>query len=395
MRFSQLVRWSVVGAFLGAACSASSGNKSDTTGSGGSAAGGAGGSGPGGSGGSVSVGGTGGTGVIMTDSGTGGVTVDPDGACNSVTQAAETQFEPADIVWGIDTSCSMIEESLAVQNNINAFSQQITASGIDVQVVMIASYPFGFIPGVCVPAPLGSGVCPPAGTDTLLPHFWHHPTQIIQSNDGLNVFYNTFSSWDFMLRPGATKHIVIVTDDNATDAPYNNAAQFITDFTALSPKLQDSMGAPAWQMHGIYSFTSCPSAAAVGTVWKDIIAQTGGVEGDLCTQQFQPVFDALAAQVVAGSKPLDCEWGIPPPPPGQQFDPQKVNVDFSGSGGTETIFNVPSQADCDPTLGGWYYDDPVNPTRVIACAETCNKITSDENGAIDIAFGCATQQIPK
>lgn len=337
--------------------------------------------------------GTGGTGAFIgvEDSGTG---LDPDAACEAVTQRGEQAFQPADIIWAVDTSGSMFEEALFVQNNLNVFSQQIVASGIDVRVVMIAQAAIiPFIPSVCIPPPLGSGACP---VDTNPPAYWHHPMAVVSSNDGLNIFMNTFQDWRFMLRPQATHTLVVVTDDDATQAPYNSADQFIADFTALDPMLDDGSGNPNWKMSGIYSFTNCPTAASVGSVWQEIIQRTGGIAGDLCTQNFAPVFNDLATAIVQGSQPIDCEWVIPPPPMGQTFDKSRVNVEFTDTAGmTQTVFAVDDAGACDPALGGWYYDDPANPNRVLACPETCTTIQSEVGNQIDIAFGCATIQIPR
>src|SRR5262245_7343663 len=62
---------------------------------------------------------------VGSGAGTGGSTVNPDAACNAVTEEAKQAYAPADIIWAVDTSGSMVEESLAVQLNINTFSQQI------------------------------------------------------------------------------------------------------------------------------------------------------------------------------------------------------------------------------------------------------------------------------
>ncbi len=397
----------LVGLAAGIACSSSSGNdRQFGDGTGGAAQGGTGGGttatgGSAGAGGGTNTGGsnTGGTGAIVgvMDSGTGGF--DPDAPCNAIAARAEARFTPADIIFGVDTSGSMLEEAGFVQANMNVFSQQIIASGIDVHVVMIATAQiFPLFPGICVPAPLGSGTCP---VDTNLPQYWHHQTAEVASTDGLDVFMSTFVDWRFALRPDASHTVVIVTDDDARGWQ-GTADSFITDFTALDPLLDDGTGNPNWKMSGIYSFTNCPSAAQVGTIWREIIQKTGGVEGDLCTQNFAPVFNDLANAIVQASLPLDCEWGIPPAPPGETFDPRLVNVEFTdGAGATQTIFKVDDANACDSTLGGWYYDNETAPTRVIACTESCDLIRSGDdagigaNNQVDIAFGCASKPIPR
>jgi hypothetical protein len=387
------------GVALAMACSASGGERNRV--SGGEV--GDGGSAGSGSGGTAGLN-TGGAGLnnpsIDAGGGQGGGTGGGgDGACFAVGQEAKTQMQPADIIWAVDTSCSMFTEAAFVQDNINQFSQQIIASGIDVHVIMLASAPLiPFLPAVCVAPPLGSGGCTPQGADSKPPSFFHHPTAIVNSTDGLNVFYNTFPEWRNQLRPNASKSLVIVTDDDARDAPYVTADAFIQAFTARDPALlaDPATGAPAWTMNGIYSFTACAGAAAVGMVWADLITKTGGVAGDLCTQNFQPVFDRLAEKIVTGSQPLECQWGIPEAPAGETFDPTKVNVQFTDmdSGTQETIYKAADAAACDPVLGGWHYNDNQYPTQVVACPASCDKIKGVLQGKVEVLFGCSTEPRP-
>lgn len=333
----------------------------------------------GGSGGSLNMGGGG--------SGTGGSGA-VGGECAGVNQSAQSGVLPADVIWAIDTSCSMSEETAAVRQNMNAFSSQIANAGIDVRIVMIAEQydPGPFPPlseeGICIGAPLGSGQCP---GDTNLPKF-AHIYQTVGSTDSLQLFLSTYPTWKQQLRPGAVKIFVVVTDDNSA-LP---AADFTTQLNALDPA---TIQANQWRFYGIFCFTDCPSAANTGTVYQELVTQTNGVAGDLCLQNFKPVFDQLASGIVGAVK-LDCVWAIPPPPQGQTFDKTKVNVEFTnGSGQTTTIYKVASAADCGPQ-GGWYYDDENNPKNVIVCPSTCQSIQADPNGKIELKFGCATIIVP-
>ncbi|MCA9629726.1 MAG: VWA domain-containing protein [Myxococcales bacterium] len=408
------------------ACSASGGNQ-NTVSTGGSSSGASGGSGNSGgsenggnaNGGSGNGGGNGGSAGIPLDGGGangGGGGLDPDAACEAVSQKAEERFQPADIIWAIDTSGSMVEEANSVQQNINAFSSQIVASGVDVHVVMLAGYPFWPLPGICVPQPLGSGQCP---ADSKAPNFLHVQQSFIDSVDALRKLVARYNDYRLMLRPDSLKYVVVVTDDNSATSPDgsstgdpgaydNNPQQFVTDYSNLDPSLlKNPDGSPAWKFSAIYAFTQCANAARVGTVYKDVVNATGGIHGDICScppgqlaacqQTFQQIFNELATKISQGAVPLDCEWGIPPPPQGQSFDANRVNVEFTDqdNGSKETIYRVNDQASCDPTLGGWYYDDPNNPTRVIACPATCNKVKSVVQGQVDIAFGCESVVIPR
>jgi hypothetical protein len=414
----KLVGAIVVGLGLAAACSAT-GNSGDSKGGTGGAGANGGSGGSGGSGNAPGSGGSGGT--ISTDgssgtSGAGGT--DPgDAACQSFTQEAKQLYEPADIIWAVDTSGSMIEEAAAVQQNINSFSQQIVATGIDVHVVMLAAYKFFVLPGICVPVPLGSGLCPPNGSDTKLPNFFHHPTAMIDSVDAARKLVLFYPDYKQHLRQNSLKYLVVVTDDDSRTGsgsggtgdpgPYdNNPDKFIADFTALDPMLSDGAGNPAWTLSAVYSFTQCPNAAAVGQVWKQIVDKTGGIHGDICNcppgqpqqcaQTFQTIFNTLATKIITGSQPLTCEWLIPPPPAGQTLDPNKVNVDFIDQlqGTKQTIYHVNDASQCHPTQGGWYYDNNSAPTSIKVCPATCNAITAVQNGKIEVVFGCATKNLP-
>jgi hypothetical protein len=95
-------------------------------------------------------------------------------------------------------------------------------------------------------------------------------------------------------------------------------------------------------------------------------------------------------ETVVETETLDCEWQIPPPPEGEVFDKNKANVELSMTGRPEDGRIIPmaaNEAACGNELA-WYYDNPDNPTRIIACPQTCNVIKSAELGTIDIVLGC-------
>jgi hypothetical protein len=157
-------------------------------------------------------------------------------------------------------------------------------------------------------------------------------------------------------------------------------------------------------MSGVYAHTQCPNASRIGAFWKTVIDQTGGVHGDICacqagqqatcTQTFKTVLDSLAKTITTAAKPLDCEYPIPPPPAGRTFDKEKVNVDLATGGATENIGWVADAASCHPELGGWHYDNNDNPTRILTCPKSCEKIKATTQGSVSVAFGCARKPIP-
>jgi hypothetical protein len=323
--------------------------------------------------------------------------------CPAVSQTAENKLQPADIIIGIDTSGSMGEEIALVQQNMNAFSQQIIDSGVDAHVILLAtagspdpnamSNCVVFFPGtpcvsvgggnfsLCIGAPLGSGMCP---ADSKLP-VYAHVDQTIGSRDMLGLFISAYPAYKANLRVDSLKTFVAISDDNATDPPINSAAAFMSAVATLDP--DPAMWAD-WNYSGIFCETQCAAAAAIGTVHADLVAMTGGAKGDLCLQDFKPVLDALAKKVVDSVK-LACEWEIPPPPDAKVFEPGKTNVKLTIEGTEELLGKAASAAKCD-AKGGWHYDNETAPTKVLVCPATCDRMQAAKEAQVNVLFGCDT-----
>jgi hypothetical protein len=356
--------------------------------------------------------------LVVGSPGTVGSGTSPDAACEAVVQKAEKRAGGrADIVFTLDNSGSMTEEAAAVQNNMNAFSKLIAGSGIDAHVVVISSGPPAAAPsctspldpqclgggfrrgggnGVCIDPPLGlSGACP-AGDDTNFPGYMHW-RQEVGSHNLLALIQSTYDNWKGMLRADAAKTFVVVTDDENTPAP--TGPEFATWVNA-QPLFQSAL----WRFSGIFCLAASANCSGAGATYQALVSQTGGIVGDMgqfsagqgqIDAQFQTVFTSLAQAIVKDSVPVACEWSIPPPPEGKTFDPDAVNVRYtSGKGVTDTLFGVGSAAECTDQYGGWFYDDPTHPTRVVACPQSCKTIQADDSARIDVLFGCARERPP-
>jgi hypothetical protein len=347
-------------------------------------------------GGTWATGGTGG-GIAESGSGTGGLA--SDAACSAVRQKAESGLQPADIVFALDNSGSMDEEAKFVQTHMNVFSSAIFQANVEARVVIISAGS-GQSNGVCIAPPLGSGQCP---SDDKPPNYLH-VKQSVGSNNALSRIVELFPQYASMLRAGASKHFVVVSDDNSSMSAAAFDQQIVPLLQGVDPLYSKYL------FHGIYGFSfpsylTCfgnPAAdpccapgfpfvytAAVGKVYATLVQQTGGVAGNLCLQNFLPVFQALSQSVVQSSK-LACEWAIPPPDEGT-IDPSLVNVELTVGGATHSLGNVASASDCSSVQGGWYFDDPTAPTKVFACPETCQLVQGASDAEIEILFGCATQ----
>ncbi len=306
---------------------------------------------------------------------------DEGGGCEALIDEADVGPRPQDIIVVIDTSGSMSAEAAFVQAQMNSFSIQIEAANVDSHIILISSNE------VCIAAPLGSGACPADSN----PPTYFHVDQSVGSTNALQLTLDRYDDYSQYLRPTAVTHLVIVSDDNSDlDAP-----SFIGQFVAKSPHLSDFVA------HGIIApedgFSSCANmttccglAADQGSVYQALIAATGGVEGNLCEQEFQPIFQAVAQQVIGGAS-LSCSFEIPPPPPGEAFDKDQVNVEFDdGNGGSLEIGRVDSAAACGGVTNGWHYDNPDDPNVIVLCPQTCGEVQGFDSASIGIIFGCAT-----
>ncbi|MBW2455229.1 MAG: hypothetical protein JRI68_11995 [Deltaproteobacteria bacterium] len=350
------------------------------------------------------VAGTGGTagagGDLFNDAGTGGLFE----GCTSTGAEAEPSAGPATVILFIDNSPSMRDEIEWTRDNLNAFSQTIEDAGLDLRVVVIACMQDGGCDGhdnawgICVPEPLGAdGGCDgaPPLQDNNPPGYLHIDLRI-PSQKGLERVIDTYDQWEGMLREGTPLHIVGISDDTEEWS----AQQFHDALLAKNPALTD------FYFHSISSFQSKEDACLVGSnepcclyaapggegvPYHDLSLMTGGVAGDLCDQDFTPVFQQFANAVIE-SAVLSCDYEIPPPPEGETLDPALVNVVFDdGQDNLTVIGQVPSAAECSGVPHGWYYDDPNNPTTVVMCPQTCTWIQGKEGSSLHIEFGCATE----
>jgi|GEM_PF-1325971 len=328
-------------------------------------------------------------------------------SCEAISAKADNRRAPADIIIAVDNSGSMDEEIAFVRAELNRFSKQIEASGVDVRIILIsAAYtpPGANVPndsddgddesdegseddenGICIDAPLGSGNCP---DDSNAPRYTHVPIEV-GSHDALNLIIDEYPRYQSQLRADATKTFVVVTDDNAEDEPNDTPAGFRMSVAGLPGGLF-----PQWTFSGIFCQRECEEAAEIGTVYQQLVSETMGVAGDLCDQNFAPVFDALASAVIASSG-LACQWSIPSAPLGQSFDRSKVNVQYALAGNAPmSLLQVPGAADC-ATRAGWYYDNPSDPKQILVCPAACDMLQNDVQASFEVLFGCETQLAPQ
>ena len=300
---TRLLGLTLMTTLAGFACSAGGSGSNTTPGIGGASSGGSGGALFGGAGGKAGFGG----GINPAGGAAGTGTNGSGGECAGVSQKADNQVRPVDIIMAIDNSGSMTFEAQEVQNNMNTFAGAILNQGIDVHVVIISvAGPPGFgSNGVCVPPALGSGTCP---NDSKAPAYQRVDREV-GSHDALQIIIAEYPNYKRTLRQTALKYFAVVTDDDSN----MTTQQFIQAVGTLDVGWFD-----AWRFFGVFCTGACPvflACANTGTVYGELTRQSGTVPGDMCQGQsnFGTVFTQLA-QTVATNKKLDCQWTIPAAP---------------------------------------------------------------------------------
>jgi hypothetical protein len=177
--------------------------------------------------------------------------------------------------------------------------------------------------------------------------------------------------------PTHLTYLVYATDGEPTGCTYNSVAE------AANIAQQAATGAPPVKTFVI----------GVGSLLSDLneIASKGGTgqaylvdTGPNATQAF---LDALVEIRANGM----CMFTIPMPSQGEPLY-DHVNVVLTDPDNPDqklTIYYVADEAACDPTEGGWYYDDPADPHMIVLCPASCQKVR-DTGWNINVAVGCTT-----
>jgi hypothetical protein len=185
----------------------------------------------------------------------------------------------------------------------------------------------------------------------------------------------------------ATAQRVAAPNENAvvvlvTDGEPNGCEEDIANIAALA--------GTAFTTSGIRTYAIGLTGSQESDM--DAIAAAGGTtEGIFITDGAtakQELLEALAA--IRGSV-LDCDFEMPKASNGMQVDPTKINVNYTPAGGTQmTLGRVPDAAGCG-TAPGWYYDDPLNPQRILLCPASCNSASVDIDATLEVLLGCVTE----
>lgn len=169
--------------------------------------------------------------------------------------------------------------------------------------------------------------------------------------------------------------VVLATDGVPTEC----APQDIPSIAALSASALAANPSVPTYVIGIGDVSALNAIAAAGGTTKAFLVSVNGNAG----QQF---LDAL--NQIKGSL-LSCEFDIPQPTEGT-LDFDKVNVQFTPNGQQPEILPQVADAGACGADGGWYYDDPAAPTKILLCDASCDEVKATNEATIEIVLGCQT-----
>ena len=389
------------------------------------------------------TGGDGGT-FLNTGGGQGG----DGGHCQDLLVEADQVLLPSDIIFVIDNSGSMGEETASVEQNINTnFAQIIGASALDYQVIMVTRHGTSNTQ-VCIGPPLSNSTNCSQPPGEVPGQFYHYNAQI-ESHDALcsalDTLYgsaaggradldgNHVNGWYAVLRQEAVKVFVAITDDgidchcpstgsygctspaldlfdiddNDNDPDGKTVAEdWDQKLMALAPAQFGTLADRNYVFYSIVGMqentnpqdpyqwydpiveSTCGTACvAPGTGYQWLSMGTQVLRFPVSQYaSYDSVFQDMAAGVVEGAQ-VPCDINITDPQ-GQELDWNTVKVVYTpGDGaGDEKFDNVGSEGACGLTESGFWVDE-VN-LVVHLCPNTCGVVTDDNDAELNVVIDC-------
>jgi hypothetical protein len=389
--------------------------------------------------------------------------------CENQNAEASSGKLPADVIVIMDNSSSMFEEADAIEANINNKLAGILELGmVDYRIILLGDFPPTEVgpnidptdPTLCIQAPPEGGVtlqnnnCATLGTQRKPNNFaapgvlanprFAHYDQPVESHNALRVLINEFDDpagdlgttggsgatpaqfpggYAQLLREGAIKIFIIITDDESTQITLD---QFNTQLTAkLSSKFPDGDAELRYIAHSILGMIGKPDGAAwvpedglqdtqctpgsedSGVTYQNLSITTGGLRFPLCNvndtipgsnppvpdpsnDDFDLIFNAIAENVKSETR-LPCSFTPTETDANLNYDGAKLIYRPQGTGALELFDEVPDAAMCGTTTDAFYQVGPDDAPTFELCPATCDRVEVDLTGEINLLIDCEIQ----
>ncbi len=222
---------------------------------------------------------------------------------------------------------------------------------------------------------VGIGMLPANGVNITASINKHGPTGSTPTAPALSGAIEYAKTWATQ-NPTHTVVVAFATDGDPTEC----SPQDIPSIANIAKGAANGTPKVLTFVIGVGSSLSSLNAIAAGggTNQAFVVDTNGNV-----VQQFGAALKAIQG------KALGCQYAIPVPTNGQPIDYTKVNVQLTlGGGAGQLLGYVTDESKCSPTTGGWHYDDPLNPGKILLCGDTCKAVSADDKAKVDIQLGC-------
>ncbi len=192
---------------------------------------------------------------------------------------------------------------------------------------------------------------------------------------------------DFLAKNPTEEGVIILVTDGDPGACSGDTVANVASIAANAAKGTPRIRTFVVGMEGA-TFSNLDTIAKAGEgAPKAFNAAGTNVDGGV-TQQ-QQLLDALEA-IRSGA--LSCEYILPTPDASKGvLDPTSVEIEFTpGKNDQPQKFKrVEDPSKCGATTGGFYYDDPNAPKRIILCPASCEAVKKGTAEAkVDVHLGC-------
>jgi hypothetical protein len=362
-----------------------------------------------------------------------------DEGCENQDAEASRGKLPADIIIAFDNSSSMGQEATAVEANINDdLVGVLEEDGIDYRIIALADFPptnpengiDPTDPNMCIGPPLATNDCNNLGTQTKSNNnerFIQYD-QPIGSDDALRTIIAEFDDaagdiapaqypggWGQHLRENAIRIFIVITDDESGGITIENfdtqfkakvSARFATGAPELRYIMHSILGmaakpdGTAWLPTEPLQTTQCtPGSEDEGRTYQQISINTGGLRFPLCNvndtnpdnDNFDVIFNAIADNVV-NEVNLPCTFTPSADQADLNFDGTKLVYRPQGTGELEAFEEFDTPEACGDSAGGFYkIETPGEPPVFELCPATCDRVSDDLSGKINLIIDCDIQ----
>lgn len=288
-----------------------------------------------------------------------------DEVCDADVYAGERKR--LDIYMMVDDSGSMVPWWLPTLDAINMFFMDPGSAGIGVGVQFFGS--------ACEPATYATPRVPiaelPGNMTALQQAFPIIPIEGTATLPAMQGAIMHARSWATQ-HPDAKTVVLLVTDGLPDDclSTVQNVTEVVQEGYTGTPSIQTFVV-------GLGDLGALNQFAVAGGTGQALVVMPGAAQ------------ELVSALNDIRSAALPCEFAMPQGDGTSAVQPNRVNLRYTDPTGQElTIGGVSDRGSCDPTQGGWYYDDPNAPTQLVACEQSCAQLNA--GGEVKVLLGCPT-----